>query len=100
MTPVLISIHSMNTQAFKILEFDSLRALVRRHATTEMGKHRIEQIAPIDRFDDLRHALTRAGEMIKARQRGVRLSFDGISDPSAAIARLKIQGTALEPLII
>jgi hypothetical protein len=28
----------MITQAFKILEFDSLRALVRRQARTEMGK--------------------------------------------------------------
>lgn len=100
MSPVLISILPMNTQAFKILEFDSLRALVRRNAHTEMGRAAIEQLAPYDCLEDLQAALTRTAEMIEARQRGMRLAFDGISDPSAAIARLKIQGTALEPLTI
>jgi DNA mismatch repair protein MutS2 len=90
----------MNTQAFKTLEFDSLRALVRRKATTEMGRARVDQLAPIDRLEDLRHSLSCVGEMIEARQGGVRLSFAGVADPSEALARLKIQGTALEPLTL
>ena len=43
----------MITQAFKILEFDSLRALVRRQATTEMGQARIDQLAPINNPEDI-----------------------------------------------
>ncbi len=88
----------MNNQAFKTLEFDSLRALVRRQATNEMGRARIDQLEPIAYVDDLRYALDCVAEMIEARQGGVRLSFDSVTDPSEPLAHLKIQGTALEPL--
>ncbi|HSQ24477.1 MAG TPA: hypothetical protein VLN44_08705, partial [Pyrinomonadaceae bacterium] len=90
----------MNDQAFDILEFDSLRALVRRKATTEMGKVRIDQLAPVDNLEELRRALLYVSEMIETRQRGLRFSFDGIANPNEAISRLKIQGTALDPLAI
>ena len=53
----------MNTQAFKILEFDSLRSLVRRKATTEMGKARIDQLAPVARLRDLEHSLECVAEI-------------------------------------
>ena len=88
----------MDRQAFKTLEFDLLRALVRRQAMTEMGKARIDQLEPIDRAEDLRYALDSVAEMIEARQGGMRLSFDSVADPSEPLAHLKIQGTALEPL--
>ena len=97
---VLISIHPMNTQAFKILEFDSLRALVRRKATTDMGKAQIDQLAPSGTLAELQRALLYVSEMITARQRGARFSFDGIANPDEAIARLKIQGTALDAFAI
>ena len=71
---VLISIPSMITQAFRILEFDSLRALVRRQATTKMGKARIDQLAPADDPGELRRALLYVSEMIEARQRGARFA--------------------------
>jgi DNA mismatch repair protein MutS2 len=90
----------MITQAFKILEFDSLRAMVRRQATTEMGKARVDQLAPIAGPKELKRDLTYVSEMIEARQRGARFSFDGIANPEEAISRLKIQGTALDPLAI
>ncbi|MGZ8848217.1 MAG: hypothetical protein ACXW3C_17285, partial [Pyrinomonadaceae bacterium] len=88
----------MDRQAFKTLEFDSLRALVRRQATTEMARARIDQLEPIARAEDLRYALDCVAEMIEARQAGMRLSFEGIADLSEPLAHLKIQGTALEPL--
>ncbi len=88
----------MNDQAFKILEFYSLRALVRRYAQTEPGRTRIDALAPIDDYARLTRELRAVGEMIELRQRGARLSFEGIADPTESIARLKIAGTALEPL--
>ena len=88
----------MNDQAFKILEFDSLRALVRRYTLTEPGRARIDALAPIDDYAHLTRELRAVGEMIEVRQRGARLSFEGIADPTESIARLKIAGTALEPL--
>ena len=90
----------MITQAFKILEFDSLRALVRRQATTEMGKARVDQLGPVENPEALRRDLLHVSEMLEARQRGARFSLDGIANPEEAISRLRIQGTALDPLAI
>ncbi|HWP53492.1 MAG TPA: hypothetical protein VN476_05120, partial [Pyrinomonadaceae bacterium] len=90
----------MITQAFKILEFDSLRALVRRQAMTEMGRARIDQLAPINNPEELKRDLLCLSEVLEVRQRGARFYFEGIVNPDEAISRLRIQGTALDPLAI
>src|SRR5882724_3409583 len=88
----------MNPQAFKILEFDSLRALVRQRAQTDLARARIAQIFPLDDFAALQRELHRLSEMIELRQRGARLSFEGVANPTDSIAHLRIAGTALESL--
>src|SRR6266496_404810 len=90
----------MNKQAFAILEFDSLRALVRRNAQTEMGRARIASLEPINNIDELRQALSAVAESVELRRHGAHLSFDSLADPSESISRLKIEGTALDPLAI
>jgi len=91
---------SMNPQAFAILEFDQLRALVRRYAQTEMARARVASLEPIESIEALQRALREVAEAMEMRKRGARLSFEGIADPTEAIARLKIEGAALEPLAI
>ena len=88
----------MNPQAFKTLEFDSLRALVRQRAQTDLARLRIAQIFPLDDFAELQRKLHRLSEMIELRQRGARLSFEGVANPTDSIAHLRIAGTALDPL--
>jgi len=90
----------MNSQAFAILEFDQLRKLVRRHAQTEMGRARVDSLVPFDQFAGLSHALAQTAEAIELRSRGVRFSFADVTETSESIARLKIEGTALEPLAL
>src|SRR5436190_15073460 len=90
----------MNNQAFDILEFGSLRGLVRRSAQTELGRMLVAQLAPVDTLEELQTGLLRLKEAIQLRQRATRFSFEGVVDPAEAIARLKIAGTALEPLIL
>ena len=90
----------MNKQAFAILEFDSLRALVRRNAQTEIGRARIESLGPINNVDELRQALRAVAESVELHRHGAHLSFDSLADPSESISRLKIEGTALDPLAI
>jgi DNA mismatch repair protein MutS2 len=90
----------MIDQSFTTLEFDSLRALVRRGAQTDMGRLQVEAIAPMVDPGELRRTLAAVSEGIELRGRGVRWSLDGIDDPSESLARLKIEGTALEPLAI
>lgn len=88
----------MNPQAFNILEFNPLRALVQQRAQTDLARVRIAQIFPLDDFAELQRELRRLSEMIELRQRGARLSFEGVADPTDSIAHLRIAGTALDPL--
>ena len=89
---------SMNHQAFGILEFDSLRALVQQRAQTDLGRARVDALEPLNDFNQLQRELRAVSEMIELRARGARLSFEGIADPTESISRLRIAGTALEPL--
>ena len=98
--PVVVLVFQMNPQAFDTLEFDELRDLVRRGAQTAMGRALVGAMSPIDDLPDLRHALQVVAEMIDLRQRGARLGFDEIADPTDSISRLRIEGTALEPVAI
>src|SRR6266513_1575808 len=90
----------MNPQAFATLEFNSLRMLLQRWAQTKMGRARIDALGPIDETKQLQRVLHQTAECIELRQRGGRLSFDGIADPADSISRLRIEGTALDPLAI
>jgi DNA mismatch repair protein MutS2 len=90
----------MDNQAFATLEYDRLRALVRRGAQTAMGRARADALAPFDDLMKLRRELAALAECIELRRRGVVWSFTEMADPSDALARLHIEGAALEPLAI
>src|SRR6266851_925160 len=86
----------MNPQAFKTLEFNSLRELLQGWAQTKMGWARIDALEPIDELKQLQRVLRATADCIELRRRGGRLSFDGIADPADSISRLRIEGTALD----
>ncbi|MDT5295544.1 MAG: mismatch repair protein MutS2 [Acidobacteriota bacterium] len=90
----------MNDQAFATLEYEGLRALVRRYAQTPTGRARAEGLAPLASIEEVRRALRAVSECAEMRARGVRLSFSELADPSEALARLTIEGTMLEPLTL
>lgn len=90
----------MNNQAFRTLEYDELRALVRRGAQTPAGRARVDALAPIDDLAILRRALRAVAECVELRQRGASWSFSEMADPGEALARLGIEGASLEPLAI
>ena len=90
----------MNDQAFATLEYEGARALVRRYAQTPMGRERAEGLAPLASIEEVRRALRAVSECAEIRARGARWSFSELSDPAEAIARLRIEGTILEPLVL
>src|SRR5438552_3090937 len=90
----------MDNQAFATLEFNSLRMLLQRGAQTKMGWARIDALGPLDEIKQLQRVLRETAEGVELRQRGGRLSVDGIADPGDSISRLRIEGTALDPLAI
>jgi DNA mismatch repair protein MutS2 len=90
----------MNEQAFATLDYEGLRALVRRYAQTPAGRARADELAPLPTTEEVRRALNAVTECAELRARGVRWSFDELADPSDALARLAIEGTLLEPLVL
>ncbi len=65
-----------------------------------MGRARVQLLAPLDDPAQLREALSAVAECVQLRKRGGTWSFSEISDPGEAIARLRVQGTTLEPTTI
>ncbi len=90
----------MHSQAFKTLEYDQLRALIRGGAQTPMGHERVDELVPLDNLEVLRRSLAAIAECVLLRKRGVSWSFSELPDPAQAIARLRIAGTALDPTAI
>ena len=90
----------MNEQAFGVLEYDGLRALLRRGAQTPVGRARAEALAPLADAARLRRALDAVSECLELRRRGAAWSFSELIDPSEALARLRIEGAVLEPLVL
>ena len=90
----------MNDQAFHTLEFDQLRALVRRGAQTSMGQARVDAVVPLESLEHLQKALAASAECVQLRKRGATWSFSELRDPAEAIARLRVEGTSLEPVTI
>ncbi|HKR02525.1 MAG TPA: Smr/MutS family protein [Pyrinomonadaceae bacterium] len=90
----------MHDQAFATLDYDRLRALVRRGAQTPMGRERAEELAPIADLPTLRRELAALSECVELRRRGVFWSFTEMADPREPLQRLRIEGATLEPLTL
>ena len=87
----------MLDQAFTILEYQSLRALIRRGAQTPMGQARVDALEPFEDIDELRRELAALAECVNLRKRGVRWTFGELTDPSQNLSLLRIEGATLEP---
>ena len=90
----------MNDQAFGTLEYGGARALVQRYAQTAMGRERAEALEPLASVEEVRRALRAVSECVEMRARGARWSFSELSDPEESLARLRIEGTVLDPLVL
>src|SRR3569832_2664059 len=91
---------TMNDQAFQTLEYEGARARVRRYAQTPVGRARAEAREPLSSLQEVRRALRAVSECVELRARGSRWSFPELSDPAGAIARLRIEGTILDPVVL
>jgi DNA mismatch repair protein MutS2 len=90
----------VNKQAFITLEYQHLLELIKRNAQTEAGQRRVETLSPIDDVQQLRRELAAVSECVTLRSRGVKWWFNGLTDPTEAIARLRVEGASLDPLSI
>jgi DNA mismatch repair protein MutS2 len=87
----------MYDQAFRILEYHELRALVRRGAQTAMGRARVDALQPHQDLPKLKTELEALRECVAIRKRGASWRFSELSDPADSIALLHVEGAVLEP---
>src|SRR4051794_40380291 len=91
MQPELIK----NTSA-RVLEFESLRDIIRGYASSALGKQRIAQLAPSAEREwiERQHQLTT--EIREYLRTGARFDFSELADPGELLDKSRIQGAALE----
>ncbi|MFN2514835.1 MAG: endonuclease MutS2 [Pyrinomonadaceae bacterium] len=90
----------MHDQAFTILEYHELRALIRRAAQTPMGKARVDALKPLENVAELQKELSALAECVDIRKRGAFWTFTDLGDPSERIALLRVEGATLDATAI
>ena len=84
-----------------ILEYDSLKAMVRRFVASPLGKLRLDELAPSTDRPALEEALSDVAEALHyVREAEEPARFGGIPDIQTAAAKLRIEGAVLDPLEI
>ena len=87
--------------SLETLEFSKLLELVARNAQTPMGRGRMLELRPLESKIGLESSLAAISEAIfLSEEKQVSWSFSGLEDPGEAVAILKIQNAALEPLLL
>jgi DNA mismatch repair protein MutS2 len=86
----------MHEQAFRILEYDELRALIRRGAQTPMGQTRAMLLQPLPEIEGLEQALQSVAECVHLRRRGAAWRFSELGDPGEKLALLRVEGAIFE----
>jgi len=97
----------MIASSSELLEFGELKELLGRYVTSPLGRRVLENVAPCCDRETLAEVLAETAEAIeylKAAQRpqsaargaAVRLRFDAFTDPTEALAKLRIEGASLE----
>ena len=91
---------ALNHDSAQVLEFDSLRDLIRGYASSPLGQERIAALVPsVDRqWIENQHRLT--SEIREFRRVGGRFEFSGLLDVSSPVEKARVHGAVLETIEI
>ncbi len=87
----------MSRPAEEVLEFDSLREILRRYTTCALGRRSVEQFAPVSDRAALEAVFALIREAIAYLRGGSDLGFGSLADPQEWLARLEAPGAVLSP---
>ncbi len=87
-----------NMQSLETLEYGKLLALVARNAQTTMGKARLESLQPLTNRLELERDLRAVAETFALGEKQISWRFSELSDPSNAVATLRIRNATLDPI--
>ncbi|HZQ90267.1 MAG TPA: Smr/MutS family protein [Terriglobales bacterium] len=88
-----------NTSA-RLLDFESLRELLRAYAVSDLGRARVQSVAPSSDLDYIRRQQQLTAEIRDYCRAGGRFEFSGLLDPARLVEKSRIAGAALETLEI
>jgi len=80
----------------RVLEFDSLRDIVRGYATSQLGRARVAELAPSSDRDWIERQQKLTAEIREYLRIGARFDFTELTDPRPLLDKSRIQGAALE----
>jgi DNA mismatch repair protein MutS2 len=89
-------VSSLLHSSARVLEFDSLRALLRGYASSPLGQDRITALAPSTDRDWIEIQQQLASEIREFRRVGGRFDFSGLLDIKSLVEKSRIAGAALE----
>ena len=90
----------MNSNTFRTLEFEAIRALVLSHAGSAAGQARVQALAPQTEIGAVRAALSRTTEGTAVLRTLGRQPYHDLPDIAAALQEARVEGTYLEPLAL
>ncbi len=80
----------------QVLEFESLRQLLRGYAWSELGKARVGGLEPSADAAWIRNQQQMTGEVRRFLRTGGRFEFSGLLDTASLLDKARIEGAALE----
>jgi DNA mismatch repair protein MutS2 len=86
---------SAESFAVRALDFEALRALLERHASTSLGQRAVRALAP-RRNEEARAALARTREMLELERARRTPNLGGLCDPLPALLHARSSGQPLE----
>ncbi len=87
----------MNLWSLDLLEYEALRALLRREVHSPMGRERLDALTPHTDRAELEASLADAEEAIRYLRYGeTTLRFSQLPDPTVTLQKLRIEGAILE----
>jgi DNA mismatch repair protein MutS2 len=96
MSGVNSSTHPLLHSSGRVLEFESLRGLVRGYASSPLGQAKIAALAPSTNPDWIAEQQQLTTEIREFRRVGGRFDFFGLEDIRSRVAKARITGAALE----
>jgi DNA mismatch repair protein MutS2 len=86
----------MKRTSADLLEFDELKRLLGRYVAGPLGRTELDRLQPVESRDQLESALAEVAEAMDFVRVNGRLPLAGLVDSNESVARLRIEGTALE----
>jgi DNA mismatch repair protein MutS2 len=87
----------MNGHALRVLEYDRLRELVSRAASSDPGRERVLELEPASDGATATLLLAETAEFMQLLQAGEEPPLDGVRDIGSSLARLGVNGAVLQP---